>query len=124
MECTITQQIFKAEQTLKTAMLCSDTALLAELLADNLVFINHHGRRLSKQDDLDLHASGQLCITSISLEDLNVITMGDMAIVHVNADITGEYDGQNANGQFAFTRVWVKQQLDWQVISAQSTLRP
>ncbi|KZW99744.1 cytochrome P450 [Pseudoalteromonas luteoviolacea] len=124
MECIITKQTLKAEQKLKSAMLSSDTEQLAKLLADNLVFINHQGLRLSNQDDLDLHASGLLCIKSTMLEDLNIMTMGDMAIGHVNADITGEYDGQNANGQFAFKRVWTKKQLDGQVISAQSTLCP
>ncbi|KZN47748.1 nuclear transport factor 2 family protein [Pseudoalteromonas luteoviolacea] len=111
MECIITKQTLKAEQKLKSAMLSSDTEQLAKLLADNLVFINHQGLRLSNQDDLDLHASGLLCIKSTMLEDLNIMTMG-------------EYDGQNANGQFAFKRVWTKKQLNGQVISAQSTLCP
>ncbi|MCG2837524.1 nuclear transport factor 2 family protein [Photobacterium sp. WH77] len=122
MESDIVQEIFAVEEKLKASMLSSDTVALTDLLSDALVFINHFGQRVSKQDDIALHRSGLLSIESIELRDFQVVPQGNIALVHVNADIKGKYDGAKANGVFAFSRVWLKQNNKWQLISAQSTV--
>ncbi|KKD00423.1 nuclear transport factor 2 family protein [Photobacterium halotolerans] len=122
MERDVVQEIFAVEEKLKASMLSSDTGALTDLLSDSLVFINHFGQRVSKQDDIALHRSGLLTIDSIELCDLQVVQQGNIALVHVNADIQGKYDGAVANGVFAFSRVWLKQNNQWQLISAQSTI--
>ncbi|UIP29610.1 nuclear transport factor 2 family protein [Photobacterium sp. TLY01] len=122
MERDVVQEIFAVEEKLKASMLSSDTGALTDLLSDSLVFINHFGQRVSKQDDIALHRSGLLTIDSIELCDLQVVPQGNIALVHVNADIQGKYDGAVANGVFAFSRVWLKQNNQWQLISAQSTI--
>jgi ketosteroid isomerase-like protein len=122
MKRDIVQEIVDVEEKLKVSMLSSDTAALADLLSDRMVFINHFGQRVSKQDDIALHCSGLLTIESIELRDLQVVPQGNIALVHVNAEIKGKYDGAMANGVFAFSRVWLKENNKWQVISAHSTV--
>ncbi|MDK2594134.1 nuclear transport factor 2 family protein [Pseudoalteromonas obscura] len=118
----LVQHILQAEEALKIAMQKSDIAALDSLLSDQLIFTNHLGQRLSKNDDLDLHRSGLLNINSIDLYNLDLITQQETCVVHTFASITGTYSGQNADGHFAFSRVWAKHGDKWQVISAQSTL--
>ncbi|MBE0368123.1 nuclear transport factor 2 family protein [Pseudoalteromonas aurantia] len=121
MEHTLIQAVIDAEQQLRSAMVCSNIETLHDLLADELIFINHLGHRVSKQEDIALHQSGLLSITSIALSGMQVHAYGDCGLVHVNADITANYQGAESNGCFAFSRVWLKKGQKVQVISAQST---
>ncbi|MGF1909765.1 nuclear transport factor 2 family protein [Vibrio kasasachensis] len=121
MEFQLVQEVINAEHRLKASMVASDTVVLDELLADSLVFINHFGHRVSKQDDIALHQSGLLSIASIELSDLQVEPHGNCVLVYVNAEIAGTYDGADANGRFVFSRVWLKKDGKLQVVSAHST---
>lgn len=122
MERDVIQEIMDVETKLKASMLASDTIALNELLSSELVFINHLGLRVSKQDDIALHSSGLLSIQSIEFSNLQIVPYQNIALVYVNTEIQGTYDGVVANGEFAFSRVWLKQNNKWQVISAHSTV--
>lgn len=118
-------RVIAAEQQLRQAMLDSDLPQLDSLLADQLVFINHLGQRLNKQDDLAAHRSGLLKITAIEQSATQVQLLGELALVHTRVQIKGCYDGQDASGQFAFSRVWQQQQQTQQplqVISAHASI--
>jgi hypothetical protein len=60
MNGTVEAQILDAEDRLRTAMLNSDLAALDELLAPELIFTNHLGHLLGKEDDLAAYRSGIL----------------------------------------------------------------
>ncbi|WP_283148023.1 nuclear transport factor 2 family protein [Silvimonas soli] len=117
-------QILAAEEQLRQAMLDSDIATLEALLAPELIFTNHLGQRVSLQDDLDAHRSGQLQIHTLTLSEQQVHTHGDMGVVSVRAQIAGIYAGQPANGDFRFTRVWAltADRTAWRVVAAHSGL--
>jgi hypothetical protein len=51
-------QIVEVEDQLRTAMLCADVAALNQLLAPDLIFTNHLGQLLGKEDDLAAYRSG------------------------------------------------------------------
>ena len=55
-------QLIEAEEQLRMAMLNADVNILDKLLADDLVFTNHLGQVLGKQDDLAAHQSGKFKI--------------------------------------------------------------
>lgn len=59
-EQTARARILAAEDRLRTAMLRSDVKVLDELLDPGLIFTNHVGQLLSKEDDLAAHTSGML----------------------------------------------------------------
>jgi hypothetical protein len=60
MNGTVEAQILDAEDRLRTAMLNSDLAVLDELLAPELIFTNHLGHLLGKEDDLAAYRFGSL----------------------------------------------------------------
>ena len=102
----IETQILEAEDRLRTAMLSSDIDALDELLASELIFTNHLGQLLGKEDDLAAHKSGMLKVHELKPSEQHIRLNGDVAIVSVRMRLSGTYGGSPANGDFRFTRVW------------------
>lgn len=116
-------QIIEAETLLRNAMLESNIEVLDQLLSPNLVFTNHLGQVLGKQDDLNAHKSGLLHISEVTVSHQDIKIIADTAIVLAEIAITGRYDGSPANGVFRFTRVWQHVGDDhWQVIVVHSSI--
>ncbi len=124
MNKNIESQIADVEDQLRLAMLASDVSALDELLASSLVFTNYLGQRLSKDDDLLAHQSGDLTISAIESSERQIMSAGsDVAIVSVRLQVCGRYAGQPADGDFRYTRVWVQSQdCKWQVVAAHSSI--
>jgi ketosteroid isomerase-like protein len=121
MNRTVEAQIVDAEERLRTAMLSSDVSTLDELLAPELIFTNHLGQLLGKEDDLAAHRSGMLKVRELKPSEQHVWLNGDVAIVSVRMQLLGTYDGKPANGDFRFTRVWVLSPYKtWHVVAAHS----
>lgn len=118
------QAVDAAEARLGEAMLASDDAALERLLAPELVFVNHLGMRLGREQDLAAHRSGMLRIRRLQASDRQVRLLPGGAAVSVCVQVEGTYDGQPANGRFRFLRIWQAPAGDgeWQVVAAQSTL--
>jgi ketosteroid isomerase-like protein len=112
-------QIVDAEDRLRTAMLRSDASALDELLAPELIFTNHLGQLLGKEDDLAAYRSGKLKVKHLKSSEQHVRLSGDVAIVSVRVQLSGTYDGNPANGDFRFTRVWaLSPHKAWHVVAA------
>lgn len=123
MNQTYLSQIQECENSLQNAMLNSDVKLLDELLSQDLVFTNHLGNVMTKQDDLGAHSSGVLSIEKIELTDQNIKINGDVGIVTVQAEILGSFAGERAENVFRFTRVWEKAADDsWKVTVGHSCI--
>jgi len=104
-------------------MLSADIAALNELLAPDLIFTNHLGQLLRKDDDLAAYRSGVLKIVSLEPSEQHVRALGDVAVVSVRIRLTGTYEGAPANGDFRFTRVWARsQQETWQLVATHAGL--
>ncbi len=117
------EQIVQVEDRLRVAMLSSDVAALNVLLAPDLVFTNHLGHLLGKDDDLAAYRSGALKVVSLEPSEQRIRTLGDVAVVSVRVQLTGTYAGSPVNGDFRFTRVWARsQQQTWQIVAAHSSL--
>lgn len=121
---TIYKAIETAEEALRSAMLDSDIDALDRLLSPELVFTNHLGLIVSKEDDLAAHQSGVLKIDDIVSSEMRINTLcATVATVSVRVNLTGSYGGEPANGEFRFTRVWtLSESGNWQVATAHSTL--
>jgi ketosteroid isomerase-like protein len=112
-------QIEDAEERLRTAMLHSDVSALDELLAPELIFTNHLGQLLGKENDLAAYRSGTLKVKELKPSEQRVRLHGDVAVVSVRMQLSGMYDGKPANGDFRFTRVWaLSPRMTWHVVAA------
>jgi ketosteroid isomerase-like protein len=116
-------QIAEAEDQLRTAMLSSDVAALNELLTEDLIFTNHLGQLLGKNDDLAVYRSGVLKVVRLEPSEQHIKALGEVAVVSVRIQLSGIYEGVPTNGDFRFTRVWARsQQGRWQIVTAHSSL--
>lgn len=116
------QKILTLEDQLKTAMMSSDTVVLDQLLDDDLIFTNHLGQIMSKNDDLEAHRTGFVKISSIEQSEWQIKLKENIAIVSVLSRIHGEFGGEESNAALRFTRIWQKNKNDeWQVTAAHST---
>lgn len=119
MSQSIVQIITECEERLKQAMLQSDVTALDSLLATDLIFTNHLGQLMSKQDDLDAHRSGMLKIQSITLAEQRIKAFDAVAVVSVQAH---SFADEVSESDFRFTRVWRKSTKEaWQVVVGHSS---
>lgn len=122
MNAKFVKSVPKAEKRLQKAMLESDLYVLSDLLSDDLIFTNHLGQLLTKRDDLSAHESGKLNIESINMLENDIIIIGNTAVVTTRTKISGTYDGNPANGDFRFTRIWASEGNNLQVKIAHSSV--
>ena len=115
-------EIAELEERLRQAMVASNVETLDGLLAGDLIFTNHQGQRMTKQDDLEAHRAGVMEIDAIVLSDRAIRLLGDdAAVVTVSARITGQFAGENFDSTLRFTRVWKQEAGQWLVVAAQAT---
>lgn len=104
---TLTEtEVIKAEEELRLAMIASDVNALNGLLAPELIFTNHLGHVLQKQDDIAAHESGMIKVDELTPSEQRVHIHGEVAVVSVLMYLSGSYDGEPGEGNFRFTRVW------------------
>lgn len=121
MDNRIEHQIIEAEEKLRLAMLHSDVKALDEMLSSKLMFTDHLGHLVGKEEDLAGHKSGALKLKSLSPSEQHILLTGDVAIVSVRMQLSGSYNGTPTNGIFRFTRVWSQSQDGtWQIIAGHS----
>ena len=124
MHASITAAIQAAEERLRQAMLSSDIAALEALLDPDLLFVNHMGWTVTREDDLDAHRGGLLKIHALDLSEQCILPRTDCAVVSVLARISGSYNGIPANGTFRFMRTWAPDSESgaWRVVAATSVM--
>jgi hypothetical protein len=59
MSLILQSKIVELEERLRQAMLRSEVSVLDKLIAPELIFTNHLGQLVTKQDDLASHQSGR-----------------------------------------------------------------
>ena len=126
MDDSIERQISDCEEALRLAMLSSDVAALDRLLAPDLLFTNHVGQMMSKQDDLEAHRTGTLKISAISTSDHIIKPLHDaVVLVSAQTHIDGSFAGNSSQANFRFTRVWTRAPGSaWQVVAGHSCVMP
>ena len=118
----MTDKIIELEERLRLAMLNSDIAELNELISPNLLFTNHLGILISKEDDINAHASKTFVFKTLDLSELKTLIYENSAVVSVKAEIQGFYNDQPTNGSFRFTRFWLNTSGKWQVVAGHSSV--
>lgn len=108
--------IIACEERLRTAMLSSDVELLDELIADDLIFVNHLGQVLSKEMDIEAHRSGNLKMTGIDILDQRIRLLDRVAVTITRVNLSGIF-GTPFKGEFWYTRVWQNRIGSWQIVS-------
>ncbi len=100
-------QVIEVEERLRQAMLRSDIGVLDELIAPELIFTNHLGQLVSKQDDLAFHRSGTLKLKELNPSERHIQLNSGFAVVSVLMHLLGTYESSPIDFSIRYTRVWL-----------------
>jgi hypothetical protein len=116
------QQVLDLERQAREATLKRDAEFSERTLSDDYVAITPLGQVINKTDTITARRSGQLRYDSIDVSDLVVRLYGNTAVVTARAEVRGRDLGEEFNGPYRYTRVWVKRNGRWQTVSYQATV--
>lgn len=118
----LADQISAAEDSLRLAMLASDSGALERLLADELLFTNHLGQVLDKAADLAMHRSGKLVFERVDVSQFRLAGTAALPATSSRLHLAGTYDGAAFSADLRFTRVWRRDgEGRWQLAVAHSS---
>jgi ketosteroid isomerase-like protein len=118
------QEVERLERSFGEAITRGDAAALDRLMADDFVGTNPLALVLDKKQTMAELASPDYELQSLVNEDIRVRLFGDVAVATARSTANGRYKGQDAGGQFRYTRIWVKRDGQWQAVAAQATMIP
>jgi ketosteroid isomerase-like protein len=116
------QEVRKAIEKYRTALLQRDIPALEKMWADDYVFVNALGEVLTKAQRLANAKSGATKLDSINEnENITVRVYQNSAVATSRVTIKGKYGGHSVSGQYRSTHVWVKGPEGWQLVANQLT---
>jgi hypothetical protein len=118
----VVREIVDLEKQAKDAALHRDAAFSERTLADDYVAITPLGQVISKADTIAARKTAQLRYEAIDISDMMVRLYGNTAIVTARAEVKGTELGEEFNGPYRFTRVWVRRNGHWLTVSYQATV--
>jgi len=116
--------IGKLEDEMRLASIKGLGGWWSDHLTDSYVEIDGQGKVSTKAEVVTMHKSPDLVMETVNLSDRNVQTFnGDTVIVTGRMTLVATYRDQNLSGDYQFTRVWVKQGLEWKLAAMQTSAR-
>jgi ketosteroid isomerase-like protein len=109
------------EMSRRQALLAADTVALSRMLAPDFIEISRLGTVRTRADNIRDIASGNLHVTSIKYDSLNVRVYGDVAVLTGIADNTGTMRGFPFAGKIRYSRIFVRRDGRWQALLMQQT---
>jgi len=119
----VKDQLEKMEKDRAAAVVKADTATLEKTTTDDYTLVDMSGQISNGKDKMiDRIKSGDLKLTSDTVDDLSVHVYGNAAVTTGTATISGKIAGKSVNNQkLRFTRVWVKHNGQWMSAALQQT---
>ncbi|MQR86423.1 DUF4440 domain-containing protein [Bacillus megaterium] len=100
-------RVIEYEEMLRSAMLSNNIELLEELLSDELIFVNHLGEWLSKEQDINAHRSKSLDIAGIEVLEQKIKLFQELAVTVTKVALNGSLaTDESIGGEYCYTRVW------------------
>ncbi len=116
------RQIVDMERQSKEASLRRDSDFSVRSLSEDYVAITPLGQVATKKEVISARRSGQLRYEAINITDMVVRVYGDTAVVTARADVKGHQLGEDFSGPYRYTRVWIRRNGQWQIVSYQATV--
>ena len=106
MSLELQSKIVELEERLRQAMLRSEVTVLDELIAPELIFTNHLGQLITKQDDLAAHQSGALRLQALTPSEQHIQIEQGFVVVSVLMHLLGTYKDTPIDFSIRYTRIW------------------
>ena len=99
------------------AQIGADAVALNRIYADDFIGVGPSGTVRTKTQVIADFTSGDLKFQSITTEDVQVRIYGNTAVETGRSTMIGQDKGKAVPRDNRFTRVWIKQQGRWQLVS-------
>lgn len=109
------------EERLRLAMMNSDLEESDKLFSDSLIFVNHFGQIISKNDDLSAHKQGLFKLTNINISKQNIRVIDDVAVVISDAEVDVIVNNEKMTDHLIYTRIWQRFNDEWKLVGGQAT---
>lgn len=116
------QQITAIEHGTHDAFVRGDTETLAEVLADDFIFVDPQGRVSTKADWLADISTGALTFDSIHMGELQVRIYGDAGVTIGRVGMKGRSPEGKFDEHYCYTAVYVKRDGRWRVVAEQANV--
>jgi ketosteroid isomerase-like protein len=118
-----TSVLVDLEHRLARAWVGGDRRVIEGLLAPDWTVTDPSGRILTRADVLEeTFSSTDRRIFSMTVDELRVRVIGDVAVVTGRTRAAGSYRGEAASVTLRFTDVFLRREGGWRVITSQGTL--
>jgi uncharacterized protein (TIGR02246 family) len=117
------EELVGLEQQLLDALVRSDTRTIANLWADDLVFVGTSGKPSSKAQRLSGMTgpvtSSDVAVAGATNDEVKVRVYGQTAVVTLVSTWSTRTSNREFSNRYMTTHVWVKQHGRWRLVSAQ-----
>jgi ketosteroid isomerase-like protein len=111
-----------AEQQFFSSLIAGDVGALDRILADDFLLIDvMTGSEVKKPDLLAVVGSGQLKFEAIQPAESQVRLYGTTAVITGRTQMSGRFGETPFTVSSRYTHVFVKEQSQWRIVSAQGT---
>jgi ketosteroid isomerase-like protein len=119
------QAIREIERLYRDAVMRQDVTAVGRILADDFIATSSRGELRDKAKEIDdIRPSPDFKMEAFDLDDIDVRSFGDTAVVTGRSTLRVAFKGQSNTSVFRYTRVYVKRKGRWQVVAQQLTRVP
>jgi ketosteroid isomerase-like protein len=120
-----TATLIDIEQQLTKLIIAGDRAGYSAFLADDWSVINTDGNIVTKEQVLrEMFVTGERQIDAITIDDVKVRPLGDVAVVTGRTIASGKLRGATVTATLRFTDVFARRDGRWQIVASQGTRVP
>ncbi len=117
--------VMKLNREWADAIIRGDATATERFVAPEGTFTDAMGAVFDKTQLVSMLKSGDLKLESTTFDEVKVREHGDVTVVTYRSMDKGKYKGQDFNGQYRWTEIWVKRDGKWQQVAAhQSRVMP
>jgi hypothetical protein len=107
---------------LRIATMKGEASWFEQYLAESFVETDANGKLSSRADIIRLYRNNQPEYDSWNLSEGTAQTFhGNTVVLTGKLEVQGAVDGKSISGTYRFTRVWIKDGLDWKLAAEQMT---
>lgn len=119
-----TRELTHLENLWNQAHVAGDAAELDRLWANDLEVTVPHMAVMTRADALGFARSGRMKFVRYETSDLHIRVYGDAAVVSGHLLRTRSLNGKDVSDDWQFTKVYIRQALQWRVVSFQASDSP
>lgn len=105
----------------RQSAISGDPSFAEKYLASTYIGIDPSGTTTTKEEEVASRKRGDLKIASIEERDRKVIGYGNTVVVTSVGDVKGSRNGHDISGTYRVSRVYAKQNGEWQEVLFQMT---